>query len=121
MMGYNLRKAGKPKIVVPLTLSALCIHLLLWQFVNHLLHSNRQWSLNKAVGWDWDITNFLKFQNLIFEYFIFNFILGLALAFPFWNKYLSQYPTYENKKPWIPLLLTCILYGGTLALVSLRR
>jgi len=97
IMGYNLRKVGKTKVVLPLVLIVLVVNGLLRQVVKGFLTGS------------------------LYEYLIPNIFLGLVLAFPIWNNYLWEFPEYESKKPWIPLIVTVVLFGGTSALVLLRK
>ena len=86
-MGYNLRKVGKNKVVAPLVLIALLAYAVLRQLVKRI------------------------FPGSLYEAFVPSIIMGFILAFPFWNNYLGEFTSYENKKPWIPLTVVVVLWG----------
>ena len=95
LMSYQLKKSGKSNLIVPLILIILITNFLLALFVNYLIPSYYQWNLNKTIGWgwSWEVPYFVRMHRHIFEYFIPNIILGLALAYPIYNKYLGKFPT----------------------------
>lgn len=88
MFGYNLRTVGKNKVVVPLILITLVGNAILRQLVKSVLPGSA------------------------YELFIPNFICGLILAFPVWDNYLGEFPNYNFKKIWWPLLAVVVIYGG---------
>ncbi len=112
MMGYNLWKAGKRNIVIPMMLIIIVVYTMIGSGLK--AHRNQQWSLNKAVGWDKDITNFSSWIVISYQFFLTNLVIGLLLIFPVWNIELSYFPKQETKKPWIPLIIALILYGSLL-------
>jgi hypothetical protein len=98
MLGYNLRTAGKNKIVVPLVLISLVANAVIRQLVKNILPG-----------------------SLMYSFFIPNVILGLILAFPVWDKYLADLTSYEAKSLWIPSLIVLLLYGGLTVLALLQK
>jgi hypothetical protein len=86
MFGYNIRKAGKSKLVVPLVLITLVAYGVLRMLLKQI------------------------FPGSLFEFLLPNLILGFLLAFPVWNKYLGEFD-YESKIPWIPTGVAVLLWG----------
>jgi hypothetical protein len=84
-------------VVLPLVLIALVVNGLLKQMVKGFLPGS------------------------LYEYLIPNIVLGLVLAFPIWNSYLWEFTEYESKEPWVPLIVTVVLFSGIIALVFLRK
>ena len=100
LMSYQLKKSGKSNLILPLILIIFITNFLLVLFVNYLIPSYYQWNLNKTIGWgDLEVPYFVRVHRHIFEYFIPNIILGLALAYPIYNKYLGKFPTDKIINP----------------------
>src|ERR1700730_15342093 len=97
MFGYNLRAVGKNKIVPPLLIIALFGAYAIRELLKTMIHGP------------------------FFILFISNIIVGLILAFPVWNLCLKEFPIYENKKPWIPVIVFIALYGGVYIFSVLRK
>jgi len=114
MLGYNLRKAGKNRFVFPLVFITLLTNVLLLLIIKSFYRPQhgRQWNLNKTVSWGWDIYDYLWW--IVDHFFLPNIIIGFILVSPVWKKQLSEFQTYEHKKPWIPLLTTVVLYTSLL-------
>src|SRR5580765_204882 len=111
MMGYNLWKAGKRNRLIPIMLIVIVLYTLVGARLNNLFQQrHRQWSLNRTVGWDWDISPW--WVPISFQFFLANLIIGLILIFPVWKMELSQFSEHESKKAWIPLIIAFILYGS---------
>ena len=115
MLGHNLRKAGKNKIVFPLVLITLLTNVLLRLIIKSIRPQlGRTWNLNKTIGWDWDITNFVWWVGDLYQFFLPNIIIGFVLVSYVWNKQLSGFQTDEHKRPWMPFVLTILFYAGFL-------
>ena len=112
MMGYNLWKAGKRNIVIPMMLIIIVVYTMIGSGLN--AHRHQQWSLNRTIGWDKGLTNFTSLIVISYQFFLTNLVIGLLLIFPVWNIELSYFPKQETKKPWIPLVIALILYGSLL-------
>jgi hypothetical protein len=113
MLGYNLRKAGKNRFILPLVLISLLINVLLHLVIKTFYRPQYgQWNLNKTVGWGWDIYDYLWWIGD--QFFLPNIIIGFILVCPVWKKQLSEFQTYEHKKPWIPFVATVVLYSSLL-------
>ena len=55
--------------------------------------------------------------NILVQLVLANFIGSLILTFYFWDKYFSDYPEYENKNFWKPVL---IFVGVCVALILIQ-
>jgi len=119
MVGYNLRKTGKKRIVFPLVLITLLTNIILHLIIKSLYRPNRsrQWNLNKTIGWDGDFQNYLWWVDNIFPFYLSNIIIGFILVSFVWQKQLSESQTYERMKPWIPFIAAVVLYTSMLIIL----
>ena len=118
MLGYNLKKAGKNRFVFPLVLVSLLTNVLLYLIMKTFYRPQYgQWNLNKAVGWGWNIYDCLWWIGD--QFFLPNIIIGLILVSFVWKKQLSEFQTYERKKPWIPIVALVVLYTSLIITLCL--
>lgn len=115
MLGYNLKKAGKNRFYFPLVFFTLLTNIILLLIIRNLYRPQRRlWTLNKTIGWGWDINDFIWWIGGIYQFFLPNILIGFILVSYVWKKQLSEFQTYENKRPWIPFVITVLFYIGLL-------
>lgn len=81
LFSYNLREIGKSKLVPYFIIAGLFWTFLFKKFSVGVMGDN------------------------LFQFFFSNVVGGLILTFICWDKFFINYPTYETKPVWKPLLI----------------
>lgn len=90
LFSYNLREIGKGKLSPYFIIIGM-----FWTFIFKKLTEG-------ILG------------NDLFQFLLSNLVGGLILTFYFWDKFFIDYPTYQTKPVWKPLLVFVGICGGLL-------
>lgn len=90
LFSYNLREIGKGKLSPIFIIAGMFWTFIFKKFTTGLIDNN------------------------LFQFILSNIVGSLILSFFLWDKFFIDYPTYEKKKVWKPLIVFVGICGALL-------